>query len=111
MATPEKANEWRRWLAANGCGTWLAMATGQDDRVLRAIDACWHAYAVADEEGRRSIWAALVNLFQAMQPKCWPIAIELAARAMDWSDREEMRRQMLMYTAPDAHRHLEVIAR
>ena len=91
------------WLRLNGHTSLLGALTGSDYRVLLAIDSCWQAYSVSDEERRRSVWAAIVALFHSMQPKCWPLAIELVARTMDWGDRDRMRKQLLMYTAPDNH--------
>lgn len=96
---PERADEWARWLRANGYD--MAPLTGQDARVMRAIDACWHAYAVADDLGREAIWTAVVSLFCAMQPKVWRGGLELVARAMDWGDREKMRYRLLQEVTTD----------
>lgn len=94
-----------RWLRANGHS--LGALTGQDGRVLLALAACWQAYAGADEEGRRAVWAGAVALFGAMQPKVMYLGIELVAWAMDWSDRDRLREQMRMYVAPDKQAFLE----
>ncbi len=101
---PERYDEALRWLRANGHD--LGMLTGQDTAVLLAIDATWRAYALADQPGRERTWTAIYNLFGAMQPKCWRLALETVARHLDWSDRERMRKQLLLYTAPDLHEFL-----
>jgi hypothetical protein len=70
------------WLKANGAN--LAPLTGQDRNTLRAIAACWEAYAAADEDGRAHVVAAVRLLLLAMQPKCRILTRELIARSLDW---------------------------
>lgn len=70
------------WLRANHVNT--APLTGQDRRVLRAIAACWDAYASSDDDGRACITKAIRMLLVAMQPKCRILTRELIARALDW---------------------------
>lgn len=76
------------WLKANGHS--LAPLTGQDRRALAAIDACWQLLAMSDEDGRAGGIEAVKALLPALQEKCWPLARELIARAMDWSDRDRL---------------------
>lgn len=75
-----------RWLKANGHN--LAPLTGTDFRALAAIDACWQLYAHADND--EQVRVAVRALLTQMQPKCWPLARELIARAMDWGDRDRL---------------------
>lgn len=77
-----------RWLRDNGHG--LGMLTGQDYRALAAIDACWQLYACGDSNGAAGALRAIRALLPAMQDKCWPLARELIARALDWPDRDRL---------------------
>lgn len=79
---------WRQWLRANGHD--LAPLTGQDARTLNAIAACWELYACSDDDGAQAALDAVRALLPAMQEKCWPLARELIAYAMDWDDREKL---------------------
>ncbi len=76
------------WLAKNGHDT--AALTGQDTRAIRAIAWCWELYAVGDEAGQKAALQAVHNLLAGMQEKCWPLAKELIAFAMDWNDRDRL---------------------
>ncbi len=100
----ERHDEALRWLRANGHD--LGALTGQDTSALLAIDACWRLYAHADKNGRERTWQAIYNLFSAMQPKCWPLALWTVARHMDWSDVPRLRAQLKLYTAPDLQHFL-----
>lgn len=84
MSSPE----WKQWLRANGHD--LAPLTGQDARALHAIAACWELYACSDDAGALAALDAVRSLLPAMQDKCRPLARELIAYAMDWSDRERL---------------------
>ncbi|HKW09201.1 MAG TPA: hypothetical protein VJO33_02410 [Gemmatimonadaceae bacterium] len=90
---------WERWLRGcvkageDGCPTTLtrdhlARLTGQDRRALAAVAACWQLYASSDEDGAEGALSAIRCLLPAMQRSAWPVARELIAYAMDWSDRE-----------------------
>jgi len=79
----EPGSEHLEWLDANGHG--LAPLTGTDTRALKAIAQCWEVYAYTRQD---SVLVAVCALLQSLQPKCWPLAKELIARSMDWSDRD-----------------------
>lgn len=82
------APKWRQWLRANGHD--LGPLTGQDARALDAIAACWELYSNSDAAGQFGALDAVRALLPAMQKKCWPLARELIAYAMDWGDRERL---------------------
>jgi hypothetical protein len=63
----------------------LAELTGTDYRALEAIDRAWELLSVTRAD---SLLTAIALLAREMQPKMRPLARELAARAMDWGDRE-----------------------
>lgn len=77
-----------KWLKANGWN--LAPLTGQDSRTLTAIDACWELYGNSDRNGQEGALSSVTALLPAMQRKCWPMAIELVARHLDWGARERV---------------------
>lgn len=81
------------WLRGNKHRT--EMLTGQDTRALLAIAACWDLYASSDDEGRAAAIGAVQHLLNAMQRKCWPMARELIARSLDWSDRDRLWPQVI----------------
>lgn len=64
----------------------MAMVTGTDARVLAAIAECWHVYPYDSDAAVLAVRA----LLPAMQQKCWPIARELIAFALDWHDRDRL---------------------
>lgn len=68
----------------------LGMCTGQDNRALHAVAACWQLYCVSDDNGRAAAIVSIRWLLKAMQPCCHPIARELIAQQMDWSDRDRL---------------------
>lgn len=78
----------KKWLKANGAN--LAPLTGQDTSALYAIDHCWDLYARGDGAGQFAAMSAVVALLSGMQPKCWPLARQLIAKAMDWADIERL---------------------
>lgn len=78
-----------RWLRANGHD--LAGLTGQDARALAAVAHCWELYSVADDAGQHAVIDAVGALLAGMQRKYRPLAFELVAHAMDWSDRDRLR--------------------
>lgn len=92
------AEPWRKWLrkAAKdpSCPAELpgplGMLTGQDDRALEAIAACWQLYAAGDDIGRSVALDSIRELLGAMQPKCRPFGRELIPWAMDWHDRDRL---------------------
>lgn len=94
------ALNWRTWLKAAmrdpasplqlPAGYTLGMLTGQDNRALTAIAACWELYASSDEDGERGALVAVRALLPAMQEKCRPFARELIPFALDWHDRERL---------------------
>lgn len=66
----------------------LAALTGTDTRVLNAVAECWRVYAYS-----RPDYAALraaAALLPLMQKHTRPLARELIAWAMDWSDRDRV---------------------
>jgi len=68
----------------------LAVCTGQDDRALHAFAACLELYAASDDPGRQVALGCLRALLDGMQRSCWPLARELIAQQLDWSDRETL---------------------
>lgn len=80
------------WLRANGHNT--SAMTGQDSRALLAIAHCWELLASCDDDGRRAAIGAVRHLLNGMQRKCWPLARELVAKSLDWSDRERIWREL-----------------
>lgn len=64
----------------------LAMMTGTDTRVLAAIAAVWDLLPY-DQQTACYVARRLLPL---MQPQCWPIAVELVARSLDWHDRDRI---------------------
>lgn len=68
----------------------LGQLTGQDIQALRAIGHCWNLYASGDAAAREASLLAVRNLVATMQAKCRPVARELIAYALDWSDRDEL---------------------
>lgn len=68
----------------------LGALTGQDSRALTAIDAAWALYACSDRAGQAGALAAVRALLPAMQATTRPIARELVARHLDWSDRARL---------------------
>jgi hypothetical protein len=78
----------RTWLRANGHNT--APLTGQDASALEAIALCWELYARGDNDGRLAAVKAVRELLPAMQEKCWPLAREVIAKALDWGDRDRL---------------------
>lgn len=86
MARRPPEPEWVKFLRARGHG--LGMLTGTDWAALRAISACWELLCCADDE--RLVLDAVRYLLRTMQPKCWPMAMELIAWAKDWSDIERI---------------------
>jgi len=82
---PRRADEWARWLRANGHN--LAPVTGTDYRVLEALDALWACLVVCNEN---IILAAATLLLMQMQAKNWHLARELIARSLDWGDRDRL---------------------
>jgi hypothetical protein len=84
---------WKTWLraqtrSANGEGVrgWPTEIA----RTLEAIAHCWELYAASDRAGQGAALAAVRALLPAMQLKCRPLARELIAFALDWSDRERL---------------------
>lgn len=77
-----------KWLRANGADT--APLTGQDRRALLAIAACWELVAFGDAGGERAAYRSVLSLLTAMQMKCWPLARQLIARSLDWTDIERI---------------------
>jgi hypothetical protein len=67
----------------------VAMITGTDAAVLRAIAECWKV-AGRGGECQRGALVAVRALLPAMQPKCRLFARELIAFALDWSDRARL---------------------
>jgi hypothetical protein len=94
------APKWRTWL--RDClrdpgthfrvpaGLTLGALTGQDDRTLDAIAACWMLYAGSDDDGAQAALSAVRCLLPALQPQCRPFARELIAWALDWPDRDRL---------------------
>lgn len=58
--------------------------------MLAAIAACWELYASGDMGGQRGAIEAVRALLPAMQEKCWPMARDLIAFALDWGDRDRL---------------------
>lgn len=79
---PRRADEHLRWLKANDHD--LGILTGTDYRALEAIDRCWELYSYTRTD---DVLEAIRLLLRELQPKCWHLARELIAKAMDWSDR------------------------
>ena len=65
----------------------LGALTGQDKRALDAISACWELYSSSDDAGQHAALHAIRGLLAALQPQCRPLARELIAYSLDWSDR------------------------
>lgn len=63
----------------------LAALTGTDSKALEAIDRAWELFAY---ERSDRILHAIALLASSMQESTRPLARELAARQMDWGDRE-----------------------
>jgi hypothetical protein len=76
------------WLRANGHD--LGPVSGQDRRALRVVAYAWELYAMGDSDATRAALDVMPFLLGAMQRKCWPLARELIARAMDWDDRDRI---------------------
>jgi len=68
----------------------LAALTGQDQRALSAIVACFELYASSDDDGQRGALDAVRALLPAMQESTRWIARELIPYALDWGDRERL---------------------
>ena len=81
------------WLAANDHDT--AGVTGTDSKALTAIAACWelHAYTGSDDV----VEAVAMLMKNHLQLKHWVFAVELVAKARDWSDREKMADKLTWY--------------
>jgi len=76
------------------------MLTGQDSYALDAIAACWDLYAAGDGAACKAAIAAVRALLPAMQEKCRPLARELIAHSMDWSDRDRVWALVAAEAAP-----------
>jgi len=74
-----------KWLRANGHN--LAPLTGTDTKALAAVAACWELYAYTRSE---RVLKAARELAAEMQDSTRPLARELIAYAMDWSDRDKL---------------------
>jgi hypothetical protein len=68
----------------------LAPLTGQDNRALDAIVACWQLYASSDDDGSKAALDAVRALLPAVQPECRKFARELIPFALDWPDRARL---------------------
>lgn len=76
---------WRQWLKANGHD--LAPVTGTDSRALAALEQMWELYAYTRSA---DILKAIALVLRRMQETTRHLGIELAAKAMDWTDRDAL---------------------
>ena len=78
----------------------LGVLTGADLATLAAVDACWQSLPYVDH--RENVVAAVRALLPNMQEKCWPLARELIARALDWDDRDRLWREVQPGVEPES---------
>jgi hypothetical protein len=91
---PEAYNACLKWLRESGKGGYrpdgpvdwpIAALTGTDVNVLFAIDRLWALVANADNTDE--VLHAIALAARQMQEHLRPMARELAARQLEWSDR------------------------
>lgn len=77
-----------QWLEAGGHDT--AGLTGTDTRTLMAVSALWEVWANTQSHRVQVAVAELVLDPRLLQAKFRPLAVELVAKAANWSDREKV---------------------
>lgn len=88
--TPQEqvSREMCEWLKANGHDT--AGLTGTDMRTLMAVSALWEVWANTNSYRVQVAVAELVLDTHLLQMKYRPLAMELVAKAANWSDRQKL---------------------